>query len=399
MSRRKICIVTGSRAEYGLLYWLIKEIQDDPALQMQLVVTGMHLSPEFGLTYQTIVKDGFPISDTIEMLLSSDSAVGVTKSLGLGTIGFADTFSRLKPDIVVLLGDRYEILAAAQAALIARIPIAHVHGGEVTEGAIDDSIRHAITKMAHVHFVSAEPYRKRVIQLGEDPKRVFTVGFTSMDNLLRLQLLERDALEKSLDFILGETSFLVTYHPATLGTVAPRQAMRELLLALESFPDARIVFTKSNADTDGRALAQLVDDYVARHRNQAIAFDSLGQVRYLSLLKHANLVLGNSSSGLSEAPFLGTPTVNVGERQRGRLRLPTVIDCDENAGDIRMAIRKALSEEFVKNAEAFAQTQRQERVSLKIKEKLKEINLDDTLAKRFYDLNFTASGLGPEEGE
>ena len=388
MSRRKICVVTGSRAEYGLLYWLIKEVQDDQELELQLVVTGMHLSPEFGLTYKTIVEDGFPIADTVEMLLSSDSAVGVTKSLGLGTIGFAETFARLRPDIVVLLGDRFEILAAAQAALLAKIPIAHLHGGEITEGAIDESIRHAITKMAYVHFVAAEPYRKRVIQLGEDPKRVFTVGFIGVDNIRRLKLLDRNSLEKALAFKLGETSFLVTYHPATLGKIAPQQAIKELLLALESFPEARIVFTKPNADQDGRVIAQLVDDYVRRHQDRAIVFDSLGQVRYLSLLKHTNLVLGNSSSGLSEAPFLGTPTVNVGDRQHGRLRWPTVIDCDENSEAIRMAIRKALSEEFVKNTKTFAQIQKQESVSRKIKEKLKEIHLNEVLAKKFYDIDF-----------
>ncbi|MDI6813072.1 MAG: UDP-N-acetylglucosamine 2-epimerase [Desulfitobacteriaceae bacterium] len=388
MSRRKICIVTGSRAEYGLLYWLIKEVQDDPEIELQLVVTGMHLSPEFGLTYKTIVKDGFLIADTVEMLLSSDSAVGVTKSLGLGTIGFADTFARLRPDIVVLLGDRFEILAAAQAALIAKIPIAHLHGGEITEGAIDESIRHAITKMAYIHFVAAEPYRKRVIQLGEDPKRVFTVGFIGIDNINNLQLLDRNSLEKELAFNFGKTSFLVTYHPATLGRIAPQEAIKELLLALESFPDARIIFTKPNADQDGRLLAQLVDDYIQKHENQAIVFDSLGQVRYLSLLKHTNLVLGNSSSGLSEAPFFGTPTVNVGERQRGRLRWPTVIDCDENAEAIRMAIRKALSEEFAKNTETFAQIQKQESISRKIKDKLKKIHLNEILVKKFYDIDF-----------
>lgn len=386
MSRRKICIVTGSRAEYGLLYWLIKEVQDDPELEMQLAVTGMHLSPEFGLTYKTIENDGFPIAEYVEMLMSSDSPVGIAKSLGLGTIGFADAFSRLKPDIVVLLGDRYEILAAAQAALIARLPIAHLHGGETTEGAMDEAIRHAITKMSHLHFVAAEPYRRRVIQLGEDPGRVFNFGSLALDNINKIKLLDKKELERELNFNFGPVSFLVTYHPATLGSLDPEKAMLELIKALDAFPKARIIFTKPNSDTHGRVIRQMMDDYVAMHNDRAVVFNTLGQLRYLSTLKHVNLVLGNSSSGLSEAPLLGTPTVNVGERQRGRLRTPTVLDCSENADEIVLAIRQALSDDFVILAEQYAQRFCSTNVSARIKEQLKAINLNSLVAKKFYDL-------------
>ncbi len=386
MSQRKICIVTGSRAEYGLLYWLMKEVQDDPELELQLVVTGMHLSPEFGLTYKTIKNDGFPIAEHVEMLMSSDSPVGIAKSLGLGTIGFADTFPRLKPDIVVLLGDRYEILAAAQAALIARMPIAHLHGGETTEGAIDEAIRHAITKMSQLHFVAAEPYRRRVIQLGEDPSRVFNFGSLAVDNINKLNLLDRQELERELNFEFGPESFLITYHPVTLGSLDPEKAMLELIKALDSFPKAQLIFTKPNSDTHGRVIQQIIDDYVAMHNGRAIAFNTLGQLRYLSTLKHVNLVLGNSSSGLSEAPLLGTPTVNVGERQRGRLRAPSVLDCPEKAEEIAWAIRQALSDDFVMRAEQYAQRFCSSDVSARIKEQLKATNLDRLMSKKFYDL-------------
>lgn len=386
MSQRKICIVTGSRAEYGLLYWLMKEVQDDLELELQLVVTGMHMSPEFGLTYKTIEVDGFPIAEKVEMLMSSDSPVGIAKSLGLGIIGFADAFSRLRPDIVVLLGDRYEILAAAQAALIARMPIAHLHGGETTEGAIDEAIRHAITKMSQMHFVAAEPYRRRVIQLGEDPSRVFNFGSLAVDNINKIKLLDRQELERELNFKFGPESFLITYHPATLGSLDPEKAMLELIKALDAFPKAQLIFTKPNSDTHGRVIQQIIDDYVAMHNGRAIAFNTLGQLRYLSTLKHVNLVLGNSSSGLSEAPLLGTPTVNVGERQRGRLRTLTVLDCSENADEIVLAIRQALSADFVMRAEHNAQRFRSSDVSTRIKEQLKATNLDRLMAKKFYDL-------------
>lgn len=338
---RKICIVTGSRAEYGLLYWLIREIAETPGLSVQLLVTGMHLSPEFGLTVRDIERDGIEIADRVEMLLSSDTPVGTAKSIGVGLLAFADAYARLAPDIIVVLGDRFEILAAVTAALPLRIPVAHIHGGEITEGAIDESIRHAITKLSHLHFVAAESYRQRVIQMGELPERVFLVGAPGLDHITRTTRLGRTQLEANLGITLGDTNFLVTYHPATLGGVVPVKAFGELLAAFAQFPHARIVFTRPNADAEGRALNVLIDAFVEQNVGRAWVFTSLGQLRYLSLMACADAVIGNSSSGLTEAPLLRVPTVNIGPRQDGRLKAPSVIDCGETAGEIAAAIERA----------------------------------------------------------
>lgn len=347
---RKICVVTGTRAEYGLLYWLLKEIQADANLQLQLIVTGMHLSPEFGLTWKTIEEDGFVIDAKVEMLLSSDTPVGIAKSIGLGVIGFADALARLQPDILVVLGDRFEILAAAQAALIAGIPVAHIHGGEVTAGAFDDSIRHAITKMSHIHFVATESYKRRVIQLGEAPANVFNVGAPGIENIRRLKLLSRTELEHSINFEMGSTCLLVTYHPSTLGKTKPHIAMQSLLNALDRFPEAKIIFTRPNSDTDGRILNLMLDEYSERNKTRTAIFSSMGQIRYLSALNCVDVVVGNSSSGIIEAPVFKTPTVNIGERQSGRLKADSIIDCDETVESIEVAIRKALSSEFRSHA-------------------------------------------------
>jgi UDP-N-acetylglucosamine 2-epimerase (non-hydrolysing) len=345
-STKKICVVTGSRAEYGLLYWLLKEIAAEQDLHLQIIATGMHLSPEFGLTYKQIESDGFVIDAKVEMLLSADSQTAITKSLGLGVIGMADALSQLMPDILVILGDRFEILAAAQAAMLARIPVAHIHGGETSEGAFDEGIRHAITKMAHWHFVAAEPYRKRVVQMGESPKRVFNVGAPGLDHLSKASWLSRAELEASLDIKLNPPLFLVTYHPVTLGSEPPEAAMNELLEALTEFPDATIVFTYPNADTGGRVLIKCIDKFVAEHPNQSKAFVSLGQQRYLSVMREADVIIGNSSSGITEAPALKKITVNIGDRQKGRLKAASVIDVAECREDIAVAIRLAISEEF-----------------------------------------------------
>ena len=385
MSNRKVCVVTGTRAEYGLLYWLMREIKDDPELDLQIIATGMHLSPEFGLTYRVIEEDGFAIDEKVEMLLSSDSPVGITKSLGLGVIGFADALDRLRPNIIVLLGDRYEILAAAQAALIARIPIAHIHGGEATEGSIDEAIRHSITKMAHVHFVAAEPFRNRVMQLGEDPDKVFTVGAPGLDNIVKLKLLNRSEFESSIGFKLGELNFLVTYHPVTLHKEDPRRAVTELFTALDHFPDARIIFTKSNSDTDGRIIGQMIDRYVAERPARAIAVTSLGQLRYISAIKHMDIVIGNSSSGLIEVPFMKKPTINIGDRQRGRLNALSVIDCDETAEQIISAVNKALSPDFLSSLSEVASPYGEGNSSPRIKALLKTVDLDGILMKRFHE--------------
>ncbi len=346
MNPRKICIVTGSRAEYGLLYWLMKEIQADTDLQLQVVATGMHLSPEFGLTYRIIEQDGFTLDAKVEMLLSSDTPVGVAKSVGLGVIGFADVYDRLRPDIVVVLGDRFEILAAAQAALFAMIPIAHLHGGETTEGAYDEGIRHAITKMAHWHFVAAEKYRQRVIQMGESPKRVFKVGAPGLDHLSRIDWLAREALERDLGISLSAPVFLVTYHPVTLGVTDSEQVIEQLLEALGEFPDASIVFTYPNADNGGRVIIRAIDAFVGENPARRVAAVSLGQQRYLSLMRLADIVIGNSSSGLTEAPALKKAVVNIGDRQRGRLKAASIIDAGEDAESIAIAIRQGLSADF-----------------------------------------------------
>lgn len=381
---RKICIVTGTRAEYGLLYWLMKEILSDNELQLQIIATGMHLSPEFGLTYRMIEEDGFSINAKIEMLLSSDTSVGIAKSIGLGVIGFADALERLQPDIMVVLGDRYEILSAAQAALVARIPVAHIHGGETTEGAIDESIRHAITKMSQLHFVAAEPYRTRVIQLGEHPDTVFNVGALGIENIKRLQLLEKSQLEQSINFELGTTCFLVTYHPATLGATSPQVAMQALLEALDHFPDARIIFTKPNSDTDGRVLNQMIDEYAQHNKKRVAVFTSMGQLRYLSALQFVDAVIGNSSSGIIEAPACNTPTVNIGDRQSGRLKADSIVDCLETTESIISAINTALSSSFRDKVNLGVSLYGYGESASHIKGQLKQSNPSST--KRFYDL-------------
>ncbi len=383
---RKICVVTGARSEYGLLQWLMKEIQTEPGLELQVIATGMHLSPEYGLTYKLIEADGLIIQEKVEMLLSSDTPVGVTKSIGLGVIGFAEAMHRLKPDIIVVLGDRFEIFAAVQAALVARIPVAHLHGGETTEGAIDESIRHAVTKMAHLHFVANDNYRQRVIQLGENPERVFNFGAIGIDAIRRQELLSREEFEKAVGMKLGEITFLVTYHPATLGADDPADAMQELLDAFENFPNARIIFTKPNADTGGRAICRMIDDYVAANGENTVAHTSLGSLRYLSAIKYVDVVIGNSSSGLIEVPFFKKPTVNIGDRQKGRMRASSVIDSEENTAAIVSAIRTALSPDFQRRLKQVVSPYGEGNTAARIVEVLKEVDIGDILTKKFYDI-------------
>ena len=298
---RKICIITGTRAEYGLLRWLMQSIEDDPDLTLQIIATGMHLSPEFGLTYQEIERDGFQIDRKVEMLTSSDTSVGITKSMGLGLIGFADALNELRPDVIVVLGDRFEIFSAVSAALVARIPVAHIHGGESTEGLIDEAMRHSITKMSHLHYVATDEYRQRVIQLGEQPGQVFLVGALGIDNIIRMQLLEREALETALNFKFGPKNLLITFHPVTLDASTAENQMGELLAALAVLDDTKLIFTLPNADTDGRIIIEMVKNFVAQNSN-ARAYSSLGQLRYLSCIAQVDGVVGNSSSGLLEVP-------------------------------------------------------------------------------------------------
>lgn len=339
---KKICVVTGTRAEYGLLKPLIKRFEEDTEVELQLVVTGMHLSPEFGLTYKEIEEDGYTITEKNEMLLSSDTPNGIAKSIGLATIGFADIFTRIQPDIVVLLGDRFETYAAATSAMIHRIPIAHIHGGELTEGAIDDAIRHSITKMSTLHFTSTEEYRRRVIQLGEQPERVYCVGALGVENIKKQQLLSKEQLEESIKFSLDKPYAVITYHPVTLESDTAEEQFINLLNALDKMEDYKFIFTKANADTDGRIINQLMDEYVERNKDKAVSFTSLGMVRYLSALKYCEMVIGNSSSGLLEAPSFRIPTVNIGNRQKGRVRAESVIDCGNSKSEIFEALKKTM---------------------------------------------------------
>lgn len=342
MARRKICVVSGGRADYGLLYWPMREIAAAPQFELQLAVTGMHLAPEFGGSLETIARDGFRVDAEVEMLLSSDTPVGVAKSIGLGVIGFADALDRLKPDLLLLLGDRFEILAAAQAALIARLPVAHLCGGDVTEGAFDEAIRHAITKMAHLHFATNEAAARRLRQLGEDPHRVFAVGSPGIDYLLRAPPMSAEELARATGLDPGKRLLLVTFHPATLGAGAARDELEELLAALAALGgDWELAFTRPNADTEGRALAQRLERFVAAHPNARL-FAALGSQVYASLLRRADAVVGNSSSGLYEAPSVGTPTVDIGDRQQGRLKAESVISCPPERGAIAAAIAEAL---------------------------------------------------------
>jgi UDP-hydrolysing UDP-N-acetyl-D-glucosamine 2-epimerase len=390
MTKRKIAVVTGTRADYGLLRWLMVEIDARPDLQLQVVATGMHFAPDFGNTYTAILDDGFTIDERVEMLLASDSAVGMAKSTGLGTIGLADALARLGPDVVVILGDRFEALAAAQTALLMRIPIAHIAGGEATEGAIDDSIRHAITKMSHLHFTAAKPYHDRVVQMGEDPARVFTVGGIGLDNFVRMPMLGLDELSAELDWDLRGPLVLCTFHPETLTGGSPEDALRPLFSAFAARPALRILFTKGNADAGGRELNHLVDEFVHHNPARAKAFTSLGQRRYLSVLRLANVVVGNSSSGIAEAPSAGTPTVNIGGRQRGRLRAPSVIDTPNDADAIGSAIDRSLTLEFQELAAARQSPFGAPGASAEIADVLSAVPLAPLLEKTFHE-------LGPEE--
>lgn len=386
MRKRKIAVITGTRAEYGLLYWVIKGIKDDPELELQLMVTGMHLSPEFGMTVNSIEEEGITITKRIEILLSSDTTIGISKSMGLGMISFAEAFDEVKPDLCLVLGDRFEIFSAVAAALAARIPVAHCHGGEATEGLIDESIRHSITKMSHLHFTSTEKYRTRVIQLGEQPDRVFNVGALGIENIYRLNPLSRKKFENSIEFELGSPTFLVTYHPVTLENKSSRKQCLALFKALDDFHEAKIIFTMPNADTDSRVIINLIEKYVKQNPKRAVCFKSLGQSRYLSALRYVDVVIGNSSSGLIEVPSFNIPTINIGDRQKGRVSGPTVINSDYSCKNISDSIRYALDSKFRKKIEGEKNPYDQGLSSNKILSKLKEFPLENILKKKFYNL-------------
>ena len=383
--KRKVAVFTGTRAEYGLLYWLMKDIQASPQLDLQLIVGAMHLSPEFGETWRQIEQDGFGIDAKVEMLLSSNTPVGVVKSMGLGTIGFADALTRLNPDVLVILGDRFEALAIAQAALVMQIPIAHLHGGEITEGAYDDSIRHAITKMAKLHFVATKSYRKRVIQMGEPPENVFMVGALGLDHLTRSSRLSFDELRASLGFDLRKPYFLVTYHPVTAAEEAPLVTFNALLQALDQFPGYQAIVTYPNADNGGREIISLLKNYADSQSQRIFSIDSLGSARYLSAASNAAVVVGNSSSGIIEVPALRVPTVDIGIRQKGRLAAKSVFHCDATFKAITAAISTALSNEVLMDMDGLDNPYGQGNAAEEIVRELEEAVLVGP--KKFFDMD------------
>lgn len=385
---KRIGIMTGTRAEYGLLKPLMQEINKDNDLELYLIVSGMHLSPEFGMTYKEIEEDGFEINAKVEMLLSSDSPAGISKSIGLGVIGFADEFQRADLDMLILLGDRYEALSAAICALVMRIPIAHLHGGELTEGAIDEGIRHSITKMSYLHFTSTEQYRNRVIQLGENPERVFYVGALGVENIKKINLMTKEELERSIHFEIDENTVIVTYHPVTLENNTVEEQFLNLLEVLDRNPKIRMIFTKANADTNGRIVNELIDKYAAQNSERACAFMSLGQKRYLSALKYCRIVIGNSSSGIIEAPSFGKPIINIGDRQKGRICADSVINCGYTQQEIQQAMETALTEEFENKARNCRNPYEKENTAANIISVIKDYLLNDKikLKKGFYDI-------------
>ncbi len=390
---RKICIVTGTRAEYGLLHGLMSAIKASPDLTLQVVATAMHLEPAFGHTVDQIRQDGFAIDAEVPMNLTSDAPATIAASTGLGLTGLAGAFDKLRPDIVVLLGDRFETLAAATASALMRIPVAHIHGGEISEGAIDDAMRHAITKLSHLHFVAAEPFRKRVIQMGEAPERVFTVGAPGIDNFQRMPVRSRAELAGRLGLALERPFFLVTYHPATLDDADPVPKLEELLAALDRFPDMGLVFTKANADAGGRAINQRIEAFVAKQPKRAVLVPSLGHNFYLTALREAAAVVGNSSSGIIEAPAAGTPTVNLGSRQDGRPQAASIVNSAERRDEIEAALRKALDPKVRQSVASgdlpFGRPGDAAGAMLK---RLREADLDSLLKKKFHDLTPNASG-------
>lgn len=385
MRPRKICVVTGTRADYGLLYWVLKEIQNANNLELQLVVTGMHLSPEFGNTFKEIEKDGFAIDCKVDLHLNSDSAEGIVASMGTGMPGFANAFKELQPDILLILGDRFEIFAAAISATIQQIPIAHIHGGESSEGVFDESIRHSITKMSHLHFTASEVYKNRVLQLGEQPDRVFNVGAVGIDNIKRFELLSKENLEQEIGFKFATKNLLVAFHPVTLENTSQEQ-FSQLLTLLDSLRYTNVLFTKANADPGGQAINAMIDNYVRQHPDTTKAFHSMGQLNYLSAMKYVDAVVGNSSSGILEAPSFKIGTINIGDRQRGRIRATSVIDCDPTIGGISKAIDILYTDTFQNSLDNVLSPFGDGGTAKKIVDKISSFQLDGILKKSFNDI-------------
>lgn len=384
--KKKISVLTATRAEYGLLRPIVEKLNQVSNFDVRVVVTGTHLSPEFGLTFKEIEQDGITIDEKIEIILSADTPSAISKSMGLAMISFADYFERIKPDLLVVLGDRYETLAVATVAMNQRIPIVHLYGGEITEGAVDESIRHAITKLSYLHFTSTEEYRNRVIQLGENPERVFCVGAIGIENILKEKLLSKSELEEAIGYKLDKSYAMVTFHPVTLEDNKSEEQVSALLDACEKYKDVIFIFTKANADVSGRIVNKMIDEFVKKN-DHAIAFTSLGMTKYLSALKYCTMVIGNSSSGLIEAPSFGIPTINIGDRQKGRLKASSVINCKPIKGAIERAVKHALSDEFKTKAINTVNPYGDGNTSEKIVETVKDFILNDkfNLKKKFYD--------------
>lgn len=386
---KNICVVTATRAEYGLLKPLMSLIKQSAGFNLQVLATGAHLSSEFGLTYKEIEHDGFIIDEKVEMLLSSDTAKGIVKSMGVGMIAYADAFERLNPDALVILGDRYEMLVVAASASVFKIPIIHLHGGEITEGAYDDAFRHAITKLSSVHFTSTEQHRNRVIQLGENPENVYNVGAIGLDNIFNLKLLSRNELEVELDFKFKKYNYQVTFHPETLGSISSKEQFSILLDAIKEQEDSLFIFTKSNADTDGRIINSMIDDFVKEYPEKAKAFTSLGVLRFLSFVKECDAMIGNSSSGIIETPSLKVATINIGDRQKGRMQADSVINCDVNKEQIQEAILLSQSEEFKQKVSNVVNPYGNGGTANKIISVLERINWKDMSSKSFYNIDIS----------
>ena len=385
--KKKICIVTGSRAEYGLLYWLLKEIEASQDFELQLIVTGMHLSAEFGLTYKEIEKD-FKINKKIDIDLTLDTSLGISRSMSIAQISFAKAYNKLNPDIIIVLGDRYEIFSAASAAMISKLPIAHIHGGEISEGSLDDCMRHCISKMSHLHFDATEEYRTRLIQLGENPSRVFNVGGLGIENIKRFQLLNKSEFEKSIHFKLNKKNILITFHPVTLENNTSKLHFKELLKAINDLDDTSIIFTKTNSDLNGKVINQMIDQYTKKYSKKSIAFSSLGQLRYLSALQFVDAVVGNSSSGLIEAPSFKIATINIGDRQKGRIKAKSVINCLPKKNNIKNSFKKIYSKDFQKLLNNVKNPYDNGFSSKKIIKVLKNIKIENLLKKNFYNIDF-----------
>lgn len=385
--KRNICVFSGTRAEYGLLNPLMRAIREDDSLNLGIMVSGAHLSPEFGLTYQYIESDGFHIDEKIEMLVSSDTSSGICKSMGLGLIQFSDAIKRLNPDIIVLLGDRYEAFSVAVAALVNNIPIAHIHGGESSYGSIDESFRHAITKMSNLHFTCAEQYHDRVVQLGEHPDRVFDVGSLGVENIQTISLLPKEKFYKQMGFDIKDSFFLVTYHPVTLELSKTAEHFEDILkaLSMSEFEKNKIIFTKANADSAGRRINKRIDEFVCENKTRAISFDSMGQLRYLSAMQYCSLVIGNSSSGILEAPSFKVPVINVGNRQKGRLKSDNIIDCKPMKNQIIQAMQRGLSNSFIDSLGNMKSPFEKASTANQIKNIIKSIDLSDLTLKEFCD--------------